>query len=286
MAFGGGVVVGGDVKGFAVEFFADVALFDEDAARFDDVAREREHRFLVLVRGVDGDVGVGSRAEVAFVFESQNAGGTGTGDDGDVVEGVGAFEVGQLRAFEDGGMNCFQSFFAVGAVHEQPDDLRIGQKGAPIGMVGAHHDPPGILHHEVPFETDGPLQAVNETFVFVFDGSDAATGFHFGVGAEPFALIDVGQIVTEWAVAGHARGFAEEHLADIDGDVFVGVHVLGQRGDFAVKGVFIGIAAAVAVKLNVCHVAAMAFERTHRFERRGPVAGHAQVVAVDMGRVR
>ena len=93
---GGRIVVGGDVEGFAVVLEADVAFFDEDLAGFDDVAGEREHGFLVLVGRVDGDVGVSAGAEVAFVFQAEDARRAGAGDDGDFVEGVGAIEVGEL----------------------------------------------------------------------------------------------------------------------------------------------------------------------------------------------
>ena len=55
---------------------------------------------------------------------------------------------------------------------------------------------------------------------------------------------------------------------------------------FRIERVLIAVAAAVAVELNVSDVAAMSFECFERLERRGPVAGHAEVVAVDMDRVR
>ena len=56
--------------------------------------------------------------------------------------------------------------------------------------------------------------------------------------------------------------------------------------DLAVERVLVAFAAAVAVELDVRDVAAVAFEGLHRFERRRPVAGHAEVVAVDVHRVR
>ena len=64
------------------------------------------------------------------------------------------------------------------------------------------------------------------------------------------------------------------------------VDVVGQRHDLAVERVLVPVAAAVAVELDVRDVAAVAFEGLHRFERRRPVAGHAQVVAVDVDRMR
>ena len=111
---------------------------------------------------------------------------------------------------------------AVGPVHEQPDDLRVGQERAAVGVVGAHHDSPGILDQQVPFQPDRPLPGVDHARVLVFDRHDAAAGLHLGVAAEPLGLVDLAQVVAQRPVAGHARGLAEEHLADVDGEVGVG----------------------------------------------------------------
>ena len=59
-----------------------------------------------------------------------------------------------------------------------------------------------------------------------------------------------------------------------------------SSGDLAVERVLVGLAAAVAVELDVRQMAARVAERLHRLERRPPVAGHAEIVAVDVDRVR
>src|SRR5262245_56793068 len=147
-------------------------------------------------------------------------------------------------------MDFFDNLLAVAAIYEQADDLWISQKRTAVGMISAHHDPPGIAHQEIPLEPNGPLQRMHEALVLVLDGGDAAAGFHLGVGAEPLALIDVGEIVTERAVARHASRFAKEDLANIDGQIWMGVDVVGQRSNFAIERVFIRLAAAVAVELD------------------------------------
>ena len=48
-------------------------------------------------------------------------------------------------------------------------------------------------------------------------------------------LVDLAQEVAERAVAGHARGLAEHHLADVDREVGVRVDVVGERRHFALK---------------------------------------------------
>ena len=175
---------------------------------------------------------------------------------------------------------------AVRAVHQQANDLRVGQKRAAVRMIGAHHHAPRIVDQQIPFQPDRPLQRVDERLVAVLDRRDAAAGFHFGVAAEPLAFEDVGKVITERAVARHAGRFAEHHLADVDRDVLVRVDVLGQRQRLAVERVLVAFAAAVAVELDVRDVGAVAFEGLHRFERRLPVAGHAEVVAVDVHGMR
>ena len=179
-----------------------------------------------------------------------------------------------------------QNVLPIGAIHQQANDLRIGQERAAVGMVGAHHHSPRIVHQQIPFEPDGPLQRMHQRFVLVLDGRDAAARFHFGIAAEPLAAVDLRQEITQRSVARHAGRFAEQHLADVDRDVGVRVDVVGQRHHFAVERVFVAIAAAVAVKLDMRDVAAMTFQSLHRFQRRFPVAGHAQVVAVNMHRMR
>jgi hypothetical protein len=44
-----------------------IPFFDEDLACFDHKPRQREHRFLVLVRRINRDVRVGPRTEMAFM---------------------------------------------------------------------------------------------------------------------------------------------------------------------------------------------------------------------------
>ena len=55
---------------------------------------------------------------------------------------------------------------------------------------------------------------------------------------------------------------------------------------FERERVLVAVAAAVAVELDVGQVPAMALEELHRLERGRPVAREAEVVAVDVHRVR
>ena len=67
----------------------------------------------------------------------------------------------------------------------------IRQERAAVGMVGANHDPPRVVDHQVPFQADRPLPGVNQAGVLVFDRRDAAACLELGVAAEPLALVDL-----------------------------------------------------------------------------------------------
>ena len=166
-------------------------------------------------------------------------------------------------------------------------------------MVGAHGHAPGIVHQQIPLQTDRPLQGMHEALVLVGDGHDAAAGFHFDVGVVPFAAQEFVQVVTDRTVGGHAGRFAEQNLAHVHRQIAVSIDEVRRRtfeqslqpgcGHTSLKrreGILIVRAAAVAVELDVRQVGPAAFERFHGRQRRAPVAGQAEAVAVDVNRVR
>jgi hypothetical protein len=75
-------------------------------------------------------------------------------------------------------------------------------------------------------------------------------------------------------------------LADVERNLGVGVDVFDQRLDFGAKGGFRLACAAVAVELNMSEVRAMSFQQPHRFQGRGVVTGQAEIIAVNMHRMR
>ena len=127
---------------------------------------------------------------------------------------------------------------------------------------------------------------MDEAFVAILNRCDPAARFHFSVGTKPFRAVNVRQEVAQRSIARHAGRFAEKYLAHINGDVLVRIHIIRQRYDFGIKSVFITIAAAITVKLDVCNMSAMTLERFEGFECGLPIAGHAQVVAVNVHGMR
>src|SRR5690349_20930133 len=71
------------------------AVADDQAPVLEDKIGPREHRFLVGLLGVDRDVGRGAGAEMAAVFEAQDARRRGAREDGDFVEAVFAIDAGK-----------------------------------------------------------------------------------------------------------------------------------------------------------------------------------------------
>ena len=63
------------------------------------------------------------------------------------------------------------------------------------------------------------------------------------------------------------------------------IDIIGQRSDLRAERLLVLPAAAIAVKLDVGEMTAMTFEQSHRLEGGRPVAGHAEVVGVDVHRM-
>src|SRR5262249_50078528 len=87
------VVLRGDVQRLAVGILADLTLLDQHSSTLDDMAWQLEHGLPVHVGCVDCNVGVGPRAEMPFVLQSQDAGGSSPCDDRDVRERVFAVQI-------------------------------------------------------------------------------------------------------------------------------------------------------------------------------------------------
>ena len=58
------------MQSLAQMIFSQVPFFDEYLAGFDHIPRNLKHEFLVLVRCVDRNVGIGPGPQVALVLQS------------------------------------------------------------------------------------------------------------------------------------------------------------------------------------------------------------------------
>ena len=84
--------------------------------------------------------------------------------------------------------------------------------------------------------------------------------------AHPLPAEDLVEELAHGGVGGHARRLAEEDLADVDGQVRVGVDVLGQRPGLRIEPAEVAGVAAVAVELDVREVGTVAVEGPQGFE--------------------
>ena len=275
-----------DAHGRAVGGQADFAALDDQRAGLEHIPRQLEHRPAVGLRRVDGDVRVRPDAEVPLVLQAQHPRRPGAGDDGDFRQRVLAVEVGQGAALREFRRQPLQHLAAVVPAHQQGDNLGVGDERSAVGVVGAHRHSPRVAHQQVPFEADGPLQGVDEGLFAVRDRHDAAPALALGLAVEPLAAGHLVQEVPQRAVAGHRSRLAEHHLADIDGQVGVGVDVLGQRRHFGAHRGLVVRGAAVAVELDVREVRPRPLDGPHGLQRRRPVARHPELIAMNVHPVR
>ena len=85
-------------------------------------------------------------------------------------------------------------------------------------------------------------------------------------------------------IGGDRDRVAEQHCTGVAGEVGMGVEVVGDLPRLGAHRV--PIVAAVGMELQVGHVGPVAFQHFHSFQGGGDVARGAQVVAVQVQRVR
>ena len=210
--------------------------------------------------------------------------GAGAGEDGDLRQRVFARDAAEGAGGGRGGIDGPQHVVAVAAVHQQADQLRIHREGRAIRMVGGEEDAPGILDQQEQLQPDRPLQRVDEIAVAVAERHQAAAALALDVHAEPLARLGEAAVaVLHHGVAGGGDGLAEHDLADIDADMLVAVHGLGDLGR-ARRELAVALGA-VAVELHVGEVQRHALARAHGLQGGLEIAGHAQIVAVEMQRM-
>lgn len=93
-------------------------------------------------------------------------------------------------------------------------------------------------------------------------------------------------MLAERSIARHRQRASGIHVPDVDGHVRMLADVVDQlRGRRGKAARIVGVAG-VTVKLDVCEMPATSFQAVHRMQRGFPIARNAEVVAVDMHRVR
>src|SRR6266498_2047855 len=95
---------------------AEVPFLDHQRARLEHVAR----------RGVDRHIRIRPGSQMTFRGETEQPRGSGTSDDGNLVQRILASEaVGERAALQQLGVHAFELLIPVGAIHQQPDQRGI-----------------------------------------------------------------------------------------------------------------------------------------------------------------
>ena len=126
--------------------------------------------------------------------------------------------------------------------------------------------------------------ALTRLLLLVDVGDDAAAGLVLDIEVAPLAAGELVEQVLPGAVGGDGDGVAEQDRAGVA--VRFGWALKYSAIAAASERMRVPVVAAVGVELQVRHVRPVAFQDLHGFERGGDVARGAEVVAVQMQRMR
>ena len=269
----------------APDYLDDLAVPDHQFTVLEDVIRLGEHRFLVVLFGVNGNVGSGARAEMAAVVQTQNTGRAGTGHDGDLIQAVLAVDGRQRTQGGRIDVDRAQHVVAEALVHQQPDQVRITGERRAIRVIRGQENPPGIFHQQEDFQSYTPLQGIDEILILVLERHHAAAGVTLDIHAHPFVGMCMGVIgILHHRIAGGRHRLAEQNLAHIRRDVGIAVDGLGNlrraRGKLAIT------LRPITVELDMGEMHRQSFDAGNGIQRRVEVARHAEVAAMHMQRMR
>ena len=210
--------------GCAAGDFHDSAALRHQCPVLEHILGCREHLLAVGKVFIHGDVGGGARAEMPAVREPEAACRRGTGHDRDLVQGVLATQPGQFAVRRGLRMDLRELAVAEVPVHQQPDQVRIAGERRTVRMVGGEEYAPRVLHAQEQFQSDCPLQRVDEDTVAVTERHHAAAGVALDVHAHPFVRVCVAAVaVLCHGVAGCRHSLPEHDLSHVHGDVLLPV---------------------------------------------------------------
>ena len=162
--------------------------------------------------------------------------------------------------------------------------MRVTGERRAVGMIGGEENAPRVFDQQKGFQTDRPLQGIDEVLVFVFKRHHTTPGIALNVHGHPF--IRAGEFVIgvlAHVVAGSGDGLAEQNLADINGDIFV---FIDRFGNLRCAGGKFEIAfSAVTVELDMGQVHGQAADALNGIQGGLHVARYTEIAAVHMQRM-
>ena len=125
---------------------------------------------------------------------------------------------------------------------------------------------------------------VDQTMIAVDVGHDPAAGLVLDVEIAPFAPGQLVEEVLPRTVGGDRHRVAEQDGADVARQVLVLEEFLGDGGRRGIHRV--PVMSAVGMELQVREVSAVPLQHLHRLDRRADVARRAEVVLMQVHRMR
>jgi hypothetical protein len=101
----------------AQNIFADFATVHHDTTTFDNSPRKLEHAPTIRIGCVNRDIRIGTRAKVALVCHTQNAGRPRAADNCDFLKAILTVDVGKDAPFANTGMHTLQDFIPIVPIH-------------------------------------------------------------------------------------------------------------------------------------------------------------------------
>ena len=151
-------------------------------------------------------------------------------------------------------------------------------------MIGRKKDLPRVLDQQQQFQTAGPLYGVDQIARPVGVGDDSATGFILDIEVTPFTAGEFVEQMLPGAIGGDCHGVSEEDRSGIGGNRRMRIEVFGKFSSGRADG--LPAIATVGMVLRVGDVGSTALEMPERIEGSADVARCAQIVAVQVHRVR
>ena len=219
-----------------------------------------------------------------FACEAERPGRPGGGDDRDLVQRVLAIEIREHDALLRFLGQLLHLRLAELGVHQHVDDLRIPPEAAAVGVIGREEDPPRIVDQQEELEPDRPLHGVHEIPILVHVRHDPAAGLVLDVEIPPLASGELVEQVLPRTVGCNRHRVAEEHGARIGRQIPVRAERVRDARRLGAHAA--PVVAAVRMELQMREVRSMALQHLHRLDRRLEVAGDAEVVAVQVDRMR
>src|SRR6185436_18726765 len=266
----------------------ELAFLNDQLAGLHYVARRCEHDADIVAAAVDRHISVGPGTQVAFGTQAKQPGGRGAGDDRDLVQGVFASESIQQRApGEQAEVYSLELLVPIGPIHQQADQLGVGEEGSSIGMIGGEHHAPWVGGKQKELETYPPLECRDGRLLPVRIRNDAAAAFQLYVYVHPFAPAARVQEVLHRAVRRNGGGGAEHHLPHVHADFGVLIDVLDEfwRGGAPAPGRSTTGAVSVGMELEMGEMSAPASQGFHALQRHSHISRPPQVVAVNVNRM-